>query len=34
MNFQLYSDVVLLCDVPDEGLRAGDVGVVPGQWEL
>jgi len=28
MNFQLYSDVVLVNDVADEGLFAGDVGVV------
>lgn len=28
MNFQLYSDVVLVRDVADEGLFAGDVGVV------
>ena len=28
MNFQLYSDVVLVHDVADEGLFAGDVGVV------
>lgn len=28
MSFQLYSDVVLVRDVPNEGLFAGDVGVV------
>ncbi len=28
MNFQLYTDVVLLCDVSEDGLFAGDVGVV------
>jgi hypothetical protein len=28
MDFQLYTDVVLVRDVPEEGLRAGDVGVV------
>jgi hypothetical protein len=28
MNFQLYTDVVLLCDAPEDGLFAGDVGVV------
>jgi hypothetical protein len=34
MNFQLYSDVVLLCDVPEEGLFAGDVGVVVERHEV
>ncbi len=28
MNFQLYSEVILLRDVPEEGLHAGDVGTV------
>ena len=28
MPFELYSDVVLRTDVPDEGLMAGDVGTV------
>lgn len=28
MDFQLYTDVVLVRDMPEEGLRAGDVGVV------
>ncbi len=28
MNFQLYSEVVLQRDVPEEGLFAGDIGVV------
>ena len=28
MNFDLYSEVVVRRDVPDEGLLAGDVGVV------
>jgi Domain of unknown function (DUF4926) len=28
MDFQLYTDVVLLHDVPEEKLRAGDVGTV------
>jgi hypothetical protein len=27
-RFQLYSDVVLARDVPEENLRAGDVGTV------
>lgn len=28
MNFQRYTDVVLVRDVPEENLRAGDVGTV------
>ena len=28
MNFQLYNDVVLVRDVPEGNLRAGDVGTV------
>lgn len=28
MNFSLYSDVILVQDVPEEGIKAGDVGVV------
>ncbi|NUO83353.1 DUF4926 domain-containing protein [candidate division KSB1 bacterium] len=28
MNFELYSEVVVQRDVPQEGLLAGDVGVV------
>ncbi len=28
MDFQLYTEVVLLHDVPDEDLYAGDVGTV------
>ncbi|MGH9837516.1 MAG: DUF4926 domain-containing protein [Blastocatellia bacterium] len=28
MNYTLYQDVVLLDDLPEEGLRAGDVGTV------
>ncbi len=34
MNFQLHIDVVLLCDVPEEGLFAGDVGVVGERHEV
>jgi hypothetical protein len=36
MGFELYGDVILTRDIPDRGLRAGDVGtlverhVVPG----
>jgi hypothetical protein len=28
MAFELYSDVILTRDVPEQGLRAGDVGTV------
>ena len=28
MAFELYNDVILTRDVPEEGLRAGDVGTV------
>lgn len=28
MDFPLYEDVVLLVDLPEEGLLAGDIGVV------
>jgi len=39
MAFELYSDVILTCDIAERGLRAGDVGtlverhVVPGGTE-
>ena len=28
MEFPLYTDVILVRDVPEEGLHAGDIGVV------
>jgi hypothetical protein len=28
MAFQMYSDVILTRDVPESGLRAGDIGTV------
>jgi hypothetical protein len=28
MDFPLYSDVILLRDLPDEGLSVGDIGTV------
>ncbi len=28
MDFTLYTEVILVRDVPEEGVRAGDVGVV------
>ncbi|MDJ0692207.1 MAG: DUF4926 domain-containing protein [Xenococcaceae cyanobacterium MO_188.B32] len=28
MNFSLYSDVILLQDLPEEGLYTGDIGTV------
>jgi len=34
MDFQLYKDVVLLRDVPEEGLHEGDVGVVVERHEV
>jgi hypothetical protein len=34
MNYQLYSDVILLCDIPEEGLCAGDIGTVVEQHRV
>ncbi|HAA28982.1 MAG TPA: DUF4926 domain-containing protein [Cyanobacteria bacterium UBA8553] len=34
MNYQLYSDVILLCDLPEEGLYAGDIGTVVEQHNV
>ncbi|WP_026098247.1 DUF4926 domain-containing protein [Kamptonema formosum] len=34
MNCELYSDVILLCDLPEEGLFAGDVGTVVEQHHV
>lgn len=28
MNFPLYSDIILLRDLPEEGLCAGDIGTI------
>ncbi len=28
MDFQLYTDVVLQADIPEESLRAGDIGTI------
>ncbi|MGH7178464.1 MAG: DUF4926 domain-containing protein [Tepidisphaeraceae bacterium] len=28
MDFEPYSDVILIADVPESGLRAGDIGTV------
>jgi len=28
MSYELYSDIILLSDLPEEGLRAGDVGTI------
>ena len=28
MNDRLYSDVILLCNLPEQGLDAGDIGTV------
>lgn len=34
MNYKLYSDVILLCDRPEEGLYAGDIGTVVEQHHV
>lgn len=34
MDFELYTDVVLVYDVPEENLRAGDVGTVVERHEV
>ena len=34
MSYELYSDVILLCDLPEEGLYAGDVGTVVEQHNV
>jgi hypothetical protein len=34
MNFPLYSDVILLKDLPEEGLSAGDIGTVVERHEV
>ncbi|MFM7367122.1 MAG: DUF4926 domain-containing protein, partial [Sphaerospermopsis kisseleviana] len=34
MNFSLYSDVILLRDIPEEGLYAGDIGTVVEQHNV
>ncbi len=34
MDFPLFEDVVLLEDLPDEGLLAGDVGVVVARHDV
>ncbi|NJK77266.1 MAG: DUF4926 domain-containing protein [Oscillatoriales cyanobacterium RU_3_3] len=34
MNYQLYSDVILLCNLPEEGLYAGDIGTVVEQHQV
>ena len=31
---KLYSDVILLCDRPEEGLYAGDIGTVGEQHQV
>ena len=28
MEFELFSDAILTCDLPESGLRAGDIGTV------
>ncbi|HKZ82841.1 MAG TPA: DUF4926 domain-containing protein [Anaerolineae bacterium] len=34
MSFEFYKDVVLMRDVPEENLRAGDVGTVVERHEI
>lgn len=34
MNFPLYSDIILLRDLPEEGIYAGDIGVVIEQHDV
>ena len=34
MNFTLYTEVILVRDVPEEGGRRGDVGVVVERHEV
>jgi hypothetical protein len=34
MSYKLYSEVILLCDLPEEGLYAGDVGTVVEQHNV
>ncbi|WP_445171318.1 DUF4926 domain-containing protein [Microcoleus sp.] len=34
MNYKLYSDVILLCNLPEEGLYADDIGTVVKQHHL
>jgi hypothetical protein len=34
MNYELYSDVILLSDLPGEGLYAGDIGTVVEQHSV
>jgi uncharacterized protein DUF4926 len=34
MDFPLYTEVILMRDVPEEGVRAGDIGVVVERHEV
>ena len=34
MNFPLYSDIILLRDLPEEGLYAGDIGTIVEQHNV
>lgn len=34
MDYELYSDVVLLCDLPEGGVLAGDVGKVVAEPDI
>ncbi|MEG4962034.1 MULTISPECIES: DUF4926 domain-containing protein [unclassified Microcoleus] len=34
MNYQVYSDVILLCNLSEEGLDVGDIGTVVEQHHV
>ena len=34
MNYKLYSDVILLCNLAEEGLYGGDIGTVVEQHHV
>lgn len=34
MDFPLYSDIILLRDLPEEGVNAGDIGTVVDRHEI
>jgi hypothetical protein len=34
MKYELYSDAILLCDLPEEGLFKGDIGTIVEQHNV
>ncbi|MBI3248322.1 MAG: DUF4926 domain-containing protein [Deltaproteobacteria bacterium] len=34
MDFTLYTEVIIVRDAPEEGVRAGDIGIVVGRHEV